>query len=47
MKINEIGIFEIEKLYFTEKKDRKLDDKIFFVIELKQWMTIIDVYGDH
>lgn len=46
MKINEISLFEVEKLYFTQHKDRKLDGKIYFVLELKEWMTIIDVYGD-
>ena len=36
----------MEKLYFTDKKDRKLDHKIYFVVELSNWLTIIDVYGD-
>lgn len=46
MKLNEISLFEVEKLFFTEKKDRKLEDKFHFVLELKNWLTIIDVFGD-
>lgn len=45
--MNELAIFEVEKLYFTDKKDRKLDEKLYFVLELVDWLTIIDVYGDH
>lgn len=44
--MNEISLFEIEQIYITEKKDRKLDGKFYFVMELNNWLTIIDIYGD-
>ena len=46
MKHQEVAFFEIEKLKFTEHKDRKLDERVYFVVEVFDWMTIIDFEGD-
>lgn len=46
MKHQEIAFFEIEKLKFTKHKDRKLDERVYFVIEVFDWMTVIDSLGD-
>lgn len=46
MKHQEVAFFEIEKLKFTEHKDRKLDERVYFVVEVFDWMTVIDFEGD-
>ena len=47
MKKDEIAFFEIEEVYLDLKtKDRKKGQVTFMAIELKSWMTIIDVFGD-
>lgn len=46
MKQNEVALFEVERLFFTDKKDRKLESRIYFLMELQSWITIIDIYGD-
>lgn len=46
MKKNEISYFEIEFLEKNENLDRKLKNKIFFVAEMIEWLTIIDVKGN-
>ena len=46
MKKNEIAFFEIEFLEKNENLDRKLKEKLYFVVELVEWLTIIDVKGN-
>lgn len=46
MKKGEIAWFEIEDIVFDKNKDRKLKGRRYFVIGLKNFLTIIDVNGD-
>ena len=47
MKKGEVAMFEIEEVIRDKVTlDRKLDNNLFFIVELIDWITIIDVYGD-
>ena len=46
MKKGEIAWFEVEDIIFDQNKDRKLKGRSYFVIGLKNFMTIIDLDGD-
>jgi len=46
MKTAEISQFEVEFLEHDENKNRKLKNKIFYLIEIENYITIIDIRGD-
>lgn len=47
MKKGEIALFEIEHLKTSESNSMKvLDYAEFYVIEMKEWTTVIDLIGD-
>lgn len=47
MKKGEVALFEIEKLRICENTGMKILDSIkYYVIELKSWITTIDLDGD-
>jgi hypothetical protein len=47
MKKGEIALFEIEHLKTSEQNSMKvLDRSEFYIIEMKEWITVIDLFGD-
>jgi hypothetical protein len=48
MKVGEISIFEVEEVYIDgNTRDRKLGNRWYFMAELINFVTIIDVFADH
>jgi hypothetical protein len=47
MKKGEIAMFEIEHLKTSEQNSMKVLEKSdFYIIEMKEWTTVIDLFGD-
>ncbi len=46
MKKKEIAQFEIEFLEFDKYKNRRLGDRKFFLVELQNYISIVDVLGN-
>ena len=47
MKKGEIALFEIEHLKTSEENSMKvLDYADYYVIQMKEWTTVIDLHGD-